>query len=88
MDDVVVDVTGSLPSALFTMFKMGFLGEFDTGGMDKAKWPWLTRIIFVVYMTTITVVALNALIATLGGESFCKRQCRKLKQPSTTKNVI
>ena len=76
-DEVTKGLGGSILRALFTVFNMGVLGEFSTDAFgDSARlsqvsdsiWAYL---LFVILMTLVQIVALNALIAYLS-ESFNK----------------
>lgn len=72
----------SFPQALLTMFSMGLFGAYSVAGFGETASPALTTVLFGVYMGIVTVVALNALIAILGG-SF--DQAQDMKTASRTR---
>ena len=57
---------GGFFTALLTTFNVAILGNFSPGSFDLSVVPWVSEVVFILLMSGVTVVALNALIALLG----------------------
>jgi len=58
---------GGFFKALLTTFDIAILGNVSPSSFDLSVLPWLSQLVFAGVMVAVMVVALNALIALLGG---------------------
>uniref|UniRef100_A0A7S4W3X5 Ion transport domain-containing protein n=2 Tax=Ditylum brightwellii TaxID=49249 RepID=A0A7S4W3X5_9STRA len=64
---------GTLHDSLFSTFELAILASYDQGHFDESDYTTLAVLIFVLAVTIVLVIALNALIAVLG-DSYSRVQ--------------
>lgn len=67
------DPYGTLSDSLLSTFELAILGAYDSAIFDKSRFSFLAVLTFVLAVTVVLVVALNALIAVLG-DSYSRVQ--------------
>lgn len=72
-NDCDEDPFGSLAKSLLSTFELAILGSYESSMVYESNDAILSAIVFVIAVTVILVVALNALIAVLG-DSFSRVQ--------------